>query len=429
MGFGPPPADVPTTFLELEDTPADYATHGKKVARVNVDATALEFATIMQLAGAKIFDGAVDSPPTGYLYPLGMIPYYSVDPIDKNLTRFFAILVGDYIYVGGGQDSGEAGQYTNHFWRYAMASKTWTRLANFPRPVYGRGNCSGHKGGVIYAFGHFGAGTENNRMWEYTIATDSWAEYAGPSGPLVSTGGVVIAACSDFLYMVFGNESLAIMALSKYDYTAHTWTDGLALPVSSELGGKIGDDLYILGKDSPYRTYKYNKGGDSWDDQAQNAPYRYTTDSKGYVEDADALWMTSYSPAGKVYRYTTAAGWVLQFNEIYSNHIWYMLIPSGSSSGYAAFGLAGGGEIIPERGTFHRYLDSGVWDLKSQALNAGDLITISANGVPVNVDIKGILQFTCKGLMTVQIIVAGTYDFTLDKDYSYKDVTIWRSTW
>jgi len=414
-----------TNFVGLADTPASYSGQADKLPHVKATEDALEFTPWKAFSKTKIFDGATASPPTRYLKPLTIFPNHTPSGSGGRLQRIFAICVGGYIYVGGGRFWEVV--YNKQVWRYKPATGEWARMANLPDNYgfYQQNNVAGYHDGKIYLYANYKAAPYCTKLLEYNIAGNSWTVYdAFGTNALHKT---VLACLSDGLYLCLDQH------LQIWDYTAHTWSGEKAAPPDEfEVGGRIGDDIYCLGRTN-VKTYKYNKGGNSWDDQTQDAPVGLHNGCACYVEDADEIW--AYYLNGRVcYKYTTAGGWVSQFTYGRDSAQWdWFLQFSGETKLYAVFGI-GGLETSYEdnvySGSIHTYdPDSLNWELLGVDLTQGDFIVIDTGDVPVLVEKDGVLKWTATGLATFFIMEPGRYLFTLSKDYTYDNTKIWKSVW
>ena len=427
-----------TNFLALTDTPAAYTDQAEKMVNVKATEDGVEFSTPGKFSKTKVFDGSVASPPTINYVPYTTVPYYDFNP-GKGLYRFFAVVVGDYIYVGGGASPAGVVQYTNKFFRFNIVTEKWQRLANLPvnGNTFYENSCAGYYNGKIYFACSFENAGFYKKILEYTIATNSWSVVAD----FPTFGGLdelILVACSDALYLHQSNNAMA-NRFDKMDYSTYAWTSltGLvtdATTLRAQIGGKIGDDIYLVGVIGTGYTFKYDKGGDTWTNQEQNAPFSMNCGAC-YVEDADELWIRSFVEDSACYKYTTAGGWVQQYTQARATLPWgWAVQPSGMEGFYGIWGRAilynaGQTEGIWS-GSIQEYRTGGIWELLTQDFDQGDLMVMNVtSGVPVNVEKGGILRFISMGLDTVYVVEAGTYYFTLDKDYEFKGVEIYRSVW
>ncbi|GAI41534.1 unnamed protein product, partial [marine sediment metagenome] len=229
-----------TNFLALTDTPAAYTGQAEKMVNVKAAEDGVEFSTPGAFTKTKVFDGSIATPPTINYVPYTTVPYYDFNP-SKGLYRFFAIVVGDYIYVGGGSNPSGIAQYTNKFFRFNMVTEKWQRLANLPvnGNTFYENSCAGYYNGKIYFASSFENASFYMKILEYTIATNSWSVVAD----FPTFGGLdelILVACSDALYLHQSNNAPA-SRFDKMDYSTYAWTSLTAFPFDRVIiGGKIG---------------------------------------------------------------------------------------------------------------------------------------------------------------------------------------------
>lgn len=405
-------------FKKLVDTPNTYTAQKGKLAKVNTAETALVFSASPEQNATKFFDGLVNTPDAGYLLPWDMVIYRCSPEIECKLVSYFVASIGEYLYIGGGRWFTGAGYEVKYFYKYKPSTKEWTRLADLPVGLSIKSSAACHDG-VIYIYGD-----NVSSLYAYTIATDTWTTYTGFGS---YTTGYVIAALTDFLYVILDNATC-----QRFDYTLHTWEARAAPPGASYRGGEISDELYIVDYNSPYKVYKHNKAGNTWDDQVQNAPFRM--EKTCYIADVDGLWYRRFSGEFPIpiYKYTPGGGWAVQFNYPRLSDTWDNFVQlTGETDAYCFFGISGAGAMGEDVGfgAIHKYVTTEIWDLCDQAFAVGDILIIDAGGVPVSVERNGVLQFITTEFRVIYIVEAGTYRFSLDKDYSYGGVKLWRGTW
>ena len=146
------------SFLALTDTPADYVGAAQRQARVNLAENALEFVVGSKFTTIKVFDGETASPPTIWLSPYTMIPYWDLGYGQYHrLYGYLAIVHNGYIYVAGGFDG--IGTTTDLHFRFNMTTEKWERLANLPghyRNFSTAFPVSGYHDGKIYYYAPYG---------------------------------------------------------------------------------------------------------------------------------------------------------------------------------------------------------------------------------------------------------------------------------
>ena len=423
------------SFLALTDTPADYAGAAQRQARVNLAENALEFVIGSKFTTTRVFDGETASPPTIWLSPYTMIPYWDLGYGQYHrLYGYLAIVHNGYIYVAGGFDG--IGTTTNLHFRFNLTTEKWERLANLPghyRNFSTAFPISGYHGGKIYYYAPYGP--TDWRVLEYDIAANVWTWVGDAPNCPGNADEAVLYATSDALYLYQTDRTEpAFSRFDKMDYATHAWTGLTKPPVNPcHTGGLIGDDIYIVERTGSRRTLAYNKASDSWLFTIHNCP-TFLGAPGFYNEDHDAIWGATSPGPSAVYRFTPAGGWVHQFTTARNSMVWdWILRPAGKQGFFALYGLSGGSGGFTEPvsgGAIHEYTGTGIWELLTQHFEEGDLMIINVNsGVPVNVAANGALRFISTGMDTVYVIDTADYYFTLSKDYRFDGITIWRSVW
>ena len=424
-----------TSFLGLLDTPGSYSGVAGQIPRVRAAEDGLEFAPHSKFITTRVFDGATASPPTIWLSPFTMIPYWDLGYGQYHrLYGFLSIVHDGYIYVAGGYDG--IGTTTDLHFRFNLATEKWERLADLPGDYRNFSTAfpvSGYHGGRIYYYAPYGP--TNWRVLEYDITGNSWTWVGDAPDCPGNADEAVLYAAPDALYLYQTDRTEpAFSRFDRMDYATHVWT-GLTKPPANpcHTGGLIGDEIYIVERAGDRRTFKYDKAGDSWTDQGQNCP-TFLGAPGFYNEDQDAIWGATSPGPPAVYRYTPAGGWVHQFTAARDSMVWdWILRPSGKQGFFALYGLSGGGGGFTEPvsgGAIHEYTGTGIWELLTQHFDQGDLMIINVTtGVPVNVEANGALRFISTGMDTVYVIDSADYYFTLSKDYRFDGVEIYRSVW
>ena len=418
----------------MTDTPSAYAGASQRQARVNLAEDALEFVVGSKFTTTRVFDGATASPPTIYLLPYTMIPYYDLGYGQFNrLYGFLAAVHDGYIYVAGGYDG--IGTSTNLHFRFNLTTEKWERLANLPgdyRNFSTSFPVSGYHSGKLYYYAPYGP--SNWQVLEYDIASNAWTWIGTAPNCPGNADEAVLFAASDALYLYQTDRTEpAFHTFDKMDYATHAWTNLTAPPANPcHTGGVIVNEIYIVERTGSRRTLAYNKAGDSWLFTIHNCP-TFLGVPGFYNEDQDAIWGATYSKPSDVYKYTPAGGWVHQFTTARDTWPWdWILQPSGKQGWYALHGRSGEGNGTEpvSGGAIQEYIDTGIWNLLKQHFEEGDLLIVNeTSGVPVHVEANGALKFIANGLQTVYIIDTTDYVFTLNKDYRYDGLEIWRSVW
>ncbi|MBN1161592.1 MAG: hypothetical protein JXA17_06585 [Dehalococcoidales bacterium] len=164
----------------------------------------------------------------------------------------------NYIYALHGNLSGDWHQ-DRYFSRYDIASNTWTSLANTPSSV-GEGGSLTFDGTYIYAL----RGNYRQHFWRYDIATNSWSYLAyTPAG--VGGGGALTYAGGDYIYALRGSSTNNFW---KYSISGDTWTSLTGTPSGVDEGGALAADgdnyVYALKGLNTVTFWRYNISTDSW---------------------------------------------------------------------------------------------------------------------------------------------------------------------
>ena len=423
-----------TSFIELADTPVAYAGQAQRIAAVNLAEDALEFRPHSKFTTTKVFDGDTAVPPTIYFTPFGMIPYHDFSEEGKGVYEYGAIVVGDHMYVFGGQSPGGPSEYTNLHYRYNFNTGLWEKRASLPVNGHTDYFCPvvGYRGGKIYWACAYNGPNYYKKILEYDPVPNTWMAI-GDWPAIGDFDELWMLAASDAIYLHQSDSSFG-QRFDKLDYATHVWTALTNMGQRSKVAGLISDQIYAVGIDG--HTYKYDKVGNTWADQAQNCPLGAAFNVGAcYDETQSAVWVRSATIGAAIhYKYTPAGGWVAQFTAARHSYPWdWLLVRTNDRFMYALWGyghVIGGQNEKVASGAIQRYEPASVWELLTQAFNEGDLLIMNQPGkVPVNVEKDGILKFISQGMETVYIVETGNYYFTLSKDFSLRGVEIWRSVW
>ncbi|MBA7542654.1 hypothetical protein ES705_34978 [subsurface metagenome] len=425
MGYGAAGVD---TFTGLLDTPASYAGEALKLYTVNALETGLESKVMSRFTLTQIFQGSGASPPTTFFVPYTLAPHWATDA-NHALKKYGSIIVNNNLYIFGGYRASSYSPCVNCH-KFNLTTQRWEKLADLPIASSSTGVRIGdtsHNNGKIYWIAQTNAATY--KLFEYDILLDTWAQYTVPGSP----SDMACIACTDFCYIYLTGG-----VFYNYNYTTHAFT-GLTGTGAQQLAtwGKIGDEIYAAF--SGGQTRLYDKALDTWSDLGQAHSLIGHNGGASNVEDENALWgMQANSQAFAVYRYTTAGGWVTIFtNTRAQREADSILVPAGYTTNLAFFTWGTLSDNWPTYGadqfaggTIAKYSGSGAWELYSGAFVQGDLIIFhEAGGVPVHCEKDGVLLFVADGMSVFYVVDAGTYTFTLSKDYHFYGVDIYRSVW
>ncbi len=159
----------------------------------------------------------------------------------------------NYIYAlcGNGQ---------TNFWRYSISSNTWSSLTSAPYSI-NAGGALVLAGNYLYAF----RGGGSTRFYRYSISSDSWSSMASaPSS--VSGGGALAYNGADFIYALKGGSTTTFW---RYSISGNTWTTTLAgTPSIVGDGGSLaydgGNYIYALKGLNTVTFWRYNISANSW---------------------------------------------------------------------------------------------------------------------------------------------------------------------
>ena len=415
-----------TNFISLTDTPAAFTDKAGKVAQVNVGEDALEFGT-KKLSYSQIYDGAV--PASGYLKPLGSIPY-RWDKGSTGQRQMFLAISGDYLYVGGGENNSmpEPVEYGNdNFWRYHLANKTWERMANLPAEVAFSGRAAAHNGKIYVVCSQDNEGATYERLFVYDISADSWTSYADvPAGASWESW-----VCPTTAHLIIISDDLHKLYEIEYG-TLDVWNYKCDVAAGLRQAQTISDEVYVI--DSDANMKRYDEPTEAFVDTGIAKPPNSLSMSRMWVEDEDAIWVVGYESSVKLswWRSTGALAFVEQVTRPWGHAIieggnGHGVLPSGEDDWYIVYGYVGTPTDLPD-GCYGLVEVAGVWELVSQAFIQGDDLIIDAKGVPVHCSVGGELREVVDTYLAMVVIAGETWGFTLSKDYDYHGVAIWRGT-
>lgn len=170
----------------------------------------------------------------------------------------YEFVIGENAYVGAGRDV--AGVRYNDHWEYSAVTNQWTQKTNFPGSV--RAGC---KGFTINGIGYAGIGTaqgasDDNAMFAYHPTTDTWSPIA--TFPGTKREAFSVFTINNLGYVTCGeNGNQGLNDIWEYNPTTDIWTQkadagpiGRMAPIAFSLNGKgyimtgaISDWLLDLG--------------------------------------------------------------------------------------------------------------------------------------------------------------------------------------
>jgi hypothetical protein len=163
-----------------------------------------------------------------------------------------------YIYALHGNLSG--GWYQDrYFSRYDITSNTWSSLASTPSSV-GEGGSLAFDGTYIYAL----RGNCTQNFWRYDISSNSWS-YLTYTPSCVGGGGALTYAGGDYIYALRGSSTSSFW---RYSISGDTWTSLTGAPSGVDDGGALASDdgnyIYALKGANTVTFWRYNISTDSW---------------------------------------------------------------------------------------------------------------------------------------------------------------------
>jgi hypothetical protein len=175
------------------------------------------------------------------------------DPPDK--VRWGGALAFDgsnYIYAFRGNNS-------NDFWRYSITGNSWAVMTGVPNTVKEGGALTYNKG-YIYAL----RGNNTRDFWRYNPAVNTWTSLSGAHGNILS-GGAITCDGGNYIYSFQENGNRAFW---RYDIAADTWILLADTPAAVGAGASLTYDdsryIYALSGDASPCFWQYDTFSDTW---------------------------------------------------------------------------------------------------------------------------------------------------------------------
>ncbi|MGB5018662.1 MAG: hypothetical protein WBO66_02950, partial [Candidatus Moraniibacteriota bacterium] len=231
-----------------------------------------------------------------------------------------------------------------------------TRITNSLAGMnYGSDSVQVNYGGTDYIFALRGGNSTG--FYRYTIATDTWTSMAVTPGN-VGYGGSIEAGPGDVLYATQGGN---LPTFWKYDIALNTWSAVSSAPKNFYIGGSISYDgsRYIYGlPGSDDAFYRYDTTGDTWSARA-NAQFGNpnTVDGQLVNYDSDSVYdgrNNIYVMQGNYYPYF--AKYSIATDALYGEtaNTWTVLAS-------APTGVYTGGSLAYDTTTDSVYMTRGNW--------------------------------------------------------------------
>ncbi len=266
-----------------------------------------------------------------------------------------------------------------------------TRVTNaLATMYYGSDSVQVNYSGNDYIFVLRGGAT--NGFYRYALATDTWTAMAVTPG-VVGYGGAIEAGPAGFLYATQGGN---LSTFWKYNIALNTWTAVSSAPKNFYIGGSLSYDgsRYIYGlPGSDDAFYRYDTTGDSWSARA-NAQFGNpnTVDGQTVNYDSDSIYdgrNNIYVIQGNYYPYL--AKYSIATDVAYGEvaNTWTVLEP-------APTGIYTGGSIVFDSTTNSLYVTRGNWKSNYYRYDIGTNAWSQLPDTPVGFD-QGASQVVYNG--------------------------------
>jgi hypothetical protein len=163
-----------------------------------------------------------------------------------------AIAGVDYLYAFRGNNE-------KTFWRFDIASNTWTVMADPPDKVRWGGALAYDGDNNIYAF----HGNNSNDFWRYSISGNDWAVMAAAPNP-VKEGGA-LTCNKGYIYALRGNNTKDFW---RYNPAINTWASLAGAHDNILLGGALtcdgGNYIYAFQSGGDRAFWRYDIAANSW---------------------------------------------------------------------------------------------------------------------------------------------------------------------
>lgn len=287
--------------------------------------------------------------------------YYGGDSVQVNYAG------NDYIYVlRGGNTTG--------FYRYALATDTWTTLAVTPGNVSYGGSLEAGPEGFLYAT----QGGTLATFWKYDIALNTWS--AVSSAPKTfAVGGSIVYDGSRYIYGLPGSDD----AFYRYDTTTDSWSaranaqfgnpntsDGQTVNYDSDSVYDGRNNIYVIqGNYYPYfAKYSiatdalYGETANTWTVLASAPTGVYTGGSLAYDTTTESVYMTRGNWKSNFYKYTVETNSWSQLPDtpatfdqgasqiVYNGYIY--ALRGGNNTNFYRYSIAEASWEIPTKGFF-----------------------------------------------------------------------------
>lgn len=213
----------------------------------------------------------------GTVYPDMYGDFYKYSPSSDSWTSLsdyggvarrsaVAFVLGNFAYVGLGYGDDGGWSHLNDFWKYDMASDTWSQLNDFPATY----NLEGASSFVVNSKAY--VVLDNKEVYEYEVASDSWIQKSNFTGTGRKDAAAFVIGTKAYYGTGYDDGSSSrLNDFWEYNSTSDIWTQKADFPSTGRnnaSGFAIGSYGYIgMGNDllSTYnQIYKYDPSADSW---------------------------------------------------------------------------------------------------------------------------------------------------------------------
>ena len=183
------------------------------------------------------------------------ITYQLSETINDIAPSITVTAMGSY---GGGYIYAFRGDTKKDFWKYDIASDTWTSMADAPDKVK-EGGALTYAETYIYAL----QGKDKKCFWRYDIASDTWTSMADAPDK-VKEGGALAYDGSSYIYALRGDGKKDFW---RYDIASDSWTSMADAPDNVKEGGALtydGTYIYAFRGDNGKDFWRYDIASDTW---------------------------------------------------------------------------------------------------------------------------------------------------------------------
>ncbi len=216
---------------------------------------------------------------------------------------------GDSIYIANSKTSGD---WESKFMRYNTSAGQWDILATPTQSFKNSIAMAWDQDNYIYALlgASYGDIDGGGRFYffRYNIATNTWTQLQdtphtnGPGDAMCFVPGRVLNVSNDnFLYAILGSHKPSGSKFYRYNITTNSWSSSLSFPWDETDDGCSvvwtgGNYLYALRGEweestACYNFWRYNIVNDTWESRAEIPAYPHSGGSGGVGDGGSLLWV------------------------------------------------------------------------------------------------------------------------------------------